>query len=655
MHNKSTRALGGSSKNGRQIELQMSFPTNCGSLQSQEREWLNTIECQVLRVSAQEAITVRQSIRITDNAEISGGTAIVVALYLSLPNDTVESNAAIESNKPELQLVECFQLPIQLSAQHTYNPASSFLLITNSKCSRQRIQAIQNFINDGLQMQSDEWNCSLYGGLQYRPDFDDEVPDSVLAQYGGKSIIFLGNAFQFFEPGDCNIHDLCDPSLLAEVCLRGSRCLFLESSDHEQFKSWLESWTFPISQNFRTASEPPKASQRFNSLSSLYESISQKIDVGRTSTNIVVYTLSLKHSWYRTANSNTMVAAKQVKKYLGHRLPQERFQVVASGSGGEQGSKESHVTILHGLPHSTDITATEVQAKGSEFTPFEAYMIADALPTSLAYDALSSLPTQSTVEMISLVHSPSLYAYRAVHLALLRRLITEIQLFHRRFSRQHAMDIPTKESSSEKSLQAFIRIHFPTLSYAISSYTARSQPAEFSNKHFQNLLVYALASCLPRKRHRVSGTFDTPRLSQKTALRTCFSLVIKRFVILHIIDNKNVNHHDQNEIFHAIEDYVAKAENVRFFHDDKKIHDMGKIITSLLAEFTQMSVHEFEHGQVSARDVAPKTKVCTVQEWDDKFEQEERRRRRIRERTENAWNFIGSMTMGNELDGARGI
>lgn len=644
--NKSVKALGNLVTQGRQVELQMSFPADCGYLQSLEGAWESTVEREISWAPAKKALTVQQSIRITDDAPSCKSAMILVALYLSLPHNTLATN---KSDNLEMHLVEQFQLPIQLSAHHTFNPASNFLLVTNSNCTRHRVQAIQDFINDGLQMQSDEWNCSLYGGLQYRPEFVGADPDYVLAQYRGKVIIFLANVFEFFQSGNRSVYELCDPLLLAEICLGGSRCLFFDCSDHKAFKTWLKSWGFPISQNSQTVHEHQKASQTFESISSLCESISQMRSVGGTSAEIAVYTLSVKHPWYSITNSNPMAEAKRIRKHLRHRLPQERFLVTAGKAEADESTKQSHITILHGLPHSVDITATEKQTKGTDLSPFEAYMIADALPTSMAFDALNS-PTMRGTDSLSdssnLAIFSILHASRAVYLALLRRLNSEIQTFQRRFSWQHAIPIPTKRSSSEQDLKAFLRIHLPTLSYAILYQSSHTQSTELCSKHIKELLIYALASCLPQKKRHITRTVAMPMSNHRAALRECLLLAINKFVLPHSPTTHNSNHgDDDSKPLTTLKEYIAETRLVHSLRNKNGARDTGRVIMNLLTDFTRKSAHEFARGQISARDVVPRTEICTPKEWDQMVEGQEAMSREVRTRTEDAWEYIGGMTL----------
>ena len=644
VRNKGDKALGNSSTQGRQVELRMSFPADCGSLQSTEGLWESTIERQVSWAPAKETLTMQQSIRIIDDVPSCKSVMLLVALYLSLPQDPL----ATKSDNLEMHLVEHLQLPIQLSAHHTFNSTSNFLLVTNSECTRHRVQMIQDFINDGLQMQSDEWNCSLYGGLQYRPESIGADPDYVLAQYRGKVIIFLGNTFKFFGSGNRSVYELCDPLLLAEICLRGSRCLFLDCSDHEAFKKWLESWGFPVSLTFQTISTHQKASQTFDSISSLCESVSQKRSIGGTSEEIMVYTLSVKYPWFSFTNSNPMAEAKRIRKYLRHRLPQERFLVTARRAEADGSSKQSHVTILHGLPHSVDITATEKHTNGTDPNPFEAYMIVDALPTSIALDALSSLPMQDTDSRYD-GPSPATFSVsftsRAVYLAILRRLNAEIQTFQRRFSWQHAISIPVKRSSDEQDLKAFYNIHFPTLSTILFYQLSHAKSNNLASKYIQELLVYALASCFPQKKRHIARTVTMPMSSHRTAMRECLLLAINKFVLPYSSNTRAFNDNDDSKPFTTLKEYLAEAKSVHSLRNKNGARDTGRVIMNLLAEFTLKSAHEFAHGQISARDIVPRTEFCTAKEWDQRIEVGEAIRKEVRERTEDAWEAIGGMTL----------
>lgn len=219
MFNKSNKALGGLSNSKRHIEAQISFPGDFGVLLSPRNIWETQVDCHVTELRAQEFIPLRQKLRIASDAKSYQHVAIQVDLYISVPLHEITN---LDNPEVEMQLIQQNNLVVQVSAHHTFNNESNFVLVTNFEISRDRVQAIQRFINDELNMQMDEWNVSLYGGLQLRSETVEDPPNYVLGLYRGKTIIFLGNQFEYFDSGTRNACEICDPRILAEICMHGT-------------------------------------------------------------------------------------------------------------------------------------------------------------------------------------------------------------------------------------------------------------------------------------------------------------------------------------------------------------------------------------------------------------------------------------------------
>ena len=78
-----------------------------------------------------------------------------------------------------------------MSSHRTYNERANSLLVTNSSIFRGHVQSIQSLVHQELDMQMDEWNIKLYGGLQYDsespegpPDCNGEIPGQNYYFYG---------------------------------------------------------------------------------------------------------------------------------------------------------------------------------------------------------------------------------------------------------------------------------------------------------------------------------------------------------------------------------------------------------------------------------------------------------------------------------------
>lgn len=166
---------------------------------------------------------LQQSLQIFPTAKNYLHVLLRIELYISAPGQ----EQLIDGNLPKVCLVHTHNLLIQISSHHIFNPQSSILLVTNPDATRNKVQAVRNFIENEMKLQIDEWNIGLYGGLRYLPDEGELRPSSVLTTYQGKTFVFFRNHFKFFEDGPRKIAELCDIRSLAEATYNWTTCLFL--------------------------------------------------------------------------------------------------------------------------------------------------------------------------------------------------------------------------------------------------------------------------------------------------------------------------------------------------------------------------------------------------------------------------------------------
>lgn len=626
MFNKSNKALGSLSYSKRHIEAQISFPGDFGVLLSPQNIWETQVDCHVTELRAQEFIPLRQKLRIASDAKSYEHVAIQVDLYISVPLHEITN---LDNPEVEMQLIQQNNLVVQVSAHHTFNNESNFVLVTNSEISRDRVQAIQRFINDELNMQMDEWNVSLYGGLQLRSETVEDPPNYVLGLYRGKTIIFLGNQFEYFDSGTRNACEICDPRILAEICVHGTGCLFLESSEQEAFQRLARTLVFPVPYRTENISEHVKPSRNFASRSAMLESISQHIIMGG-SPEITVYTLPVKRHWYRRRNRAWPEAeVKRLAKFLRQRLPQERFLVTAVWQGtGTAAQSEIRAIVLHGVPHPISVVASEAQPKSPELSHFEAFMIADSLPSSIRVDIAWSLPANESPS--------SQLALEAVSLSLLLNISAEIRTFLHKANWPNAIDIPTPDSHTTttipQTISSFLRIHLPILSQLLHHPTAQSHDA--APKHILDLFHHTLASCRPHKTRHILLTTALPFFPHRrtTQLR---NLLTPRITAL--LSHKTGHNTTFLAAFHR-ETKTLHRSNL--FHPNPANH-----LLQAIAHFTRTSTHEFVQGRVSAGSVVPRTELCGPEEWDWRCGEGEREGERVRGEMGRAGGFLGRMVV----------
>lgn len=464
---------------------------------------MNEVAHDVVNTAPTTATALSQTIRIRRDVDNHRHVDIWMGVYLEDPRhgDTHDGESEVGRN-----LIQQVNLRIQISSLYSYSPQASFLLITSSASTPSRVQAIQNFINENLEKQLDVWNICLYGGFEELADNVEGLSTNVISRYHGKSIIFLGEPFQFFGAGQMlEMAELCDPQVLAKA---GASFLFLGSSGRPALQRLLEMVVFSMPDSTANLSKSTPDSNKFDSKEGLIESVKQNRLVGER--EVHVYTIPTRKKWYRFGQGNPNSEAAKLARYLRQKLPQERFLVapVKDGisSSGSPPVNDSHddtsrgksnrlgLAILHGCPHEISVIATEPRtATSHHLDNFEKFMLVRTLPAAKRIGNLCASPASGPVHAED-DHSTS--AFQLIYLSLLTDINLEIQAFLHKS--RPKMVKPTQE---DRKTERFLRLHLPILSKLLHHPSARAQSTP--PEPVLSLLRYAEASCLPQK--------ETPR------------------------------------------------------------------------------------------------------------------------------------------------
>lgn len=563
-----------------------------------------------------------------------------MGVYLEDPlhEDTQDGETEVGKN-----LIQQVNLRIQISSLYNYNPQSSFLLVTSSASTPSRVQAIQNFINENLEKQLDVWNVCLYGGFEELVDKVEGLSTNVISRYNGKSIIFLGDPFQFFGAGqNFEMAELCDSQVLANSSAANTTFLFLGSSGSQALHELLETVVFPMPYPLANLSRSVPDSNKFNSKKDLIESVKQNRFVGDREAH-VYYTIPMGKRWYHLGKGNPSSEAAKLARYLRRQLPQERFLVApveegisssATPPGNDShndtyGKKHnrSKLAILHGLPHKISAIATEGRtATSHHLDNFEKFMLVRALPASKRIDILWTSATAGRVHAED-EHSTSAFQY--IYLSLLTDINLEIQVFLHKFRRPTVI----KPSEYDRKMDRFLHLHLPILSKVLQHQSTRDQSTP--PEPIISLLQYAEASCLPQKKRHILRTILLPLLQRRSQLLHILRSTISAFLAHNSYDKR------------AISDFHATAKSLHSkIHSDKR--HTGNVILRQVSEATRRSLHQYEKGHQTASTVVPRTTYCSEDEWRRRCQGVEDARARVREETDRAMEQLGRMILDVE-------
>lgn len=593
------------------------------------------------------ASPLQQSLQIFPTAKSYLHVLLRIELYISAPGQ----EQLIDGSLPKVCLVHTHNLLIQISSHHIFNPQSSILLVTNTDATRNKVQAVRNFIENEMKLQIDEWNIGLYGGLRYLPDEGELRPSSVLTTYQGKTIVFLGNRFKFLEDGPRKIAELCDIRSLAEATCNGTTCLFLGHVGERSYNTLLNGLIFPVPSEASGTTQLVRPSDQCATKEVLAESVRQEKNFG--STEFALYTIPVQARWYQFGKANSKAEAKKPSTYMRRELPQERFLItpvkietaanmldggvlVSNGKpgGSSQSSKKNQkaLAVLHGssrqlsvcaIEESRNVNATNnsvpnINSSNSNLDYFESYSIAASLPVSrrvhLAWDA-GAVMTEAETKC-------STFALNAIVISLQRDINLEIQTFLR-----EAAGPQMPQPSNVEGSKSYMRLHFPILA---TLFQYRKANTEFKPPEpIVEVLQCAEASCLPQKERHMVQAILSCILQRRSKLRDFIVRMIDELLMRKQYTTQEI------EKFHR--QIRTKI--------DRRRRNTEDVIVQRAMEITKISKHAFKNGQMNATEVLPRTISCTNDEWNAQFTAIEISAARMKADTERAWGALGSMIL----------
>ena len=670
VYNKSASSIGSPE---REIEVDVLFPSDLGRLESTDGTWETETAIHVPTVGATESVNLEQVVQVAATLPQNRRATIQVALYFS---ESGQRGTRDEDgrNAEAMRLIQQVSLSIQLTSNWVFNEGSNFLLVINSKSSRDRVQAIHDFINRGLGMQFDEWNISLYGGLELRPRDDEQDTNYVLDLYKGKTVLFLGNDFEYFGTGSSNMCNLCDPSILATASLYSTRCVFLDCSELQRFRSLTSAWVSPIQENVSAIHQKKQSSTAFDSLPAFTNSIVQKRSTESGGLASVTYSLDVKPPRYLVPPPKPLKYARKVSKRLQRLLPQERFLVAPiEVEGHGPGSGAYKIAILQGPSQSNNISATEKSRTGAQISKFDAYMLIDSLSPARS---LALVVSNSTSQMPLSGEQTSgaletTWVSEAAYLSILYHQNTEIRNIIHHASRYSTSVIDHWSNPTSQTIVDFLRAHLPSLSCVILDSTSLFPAQDMAHQPaIHGLLSYALASCRPQNTRQRVQSVALPIRDRRAMLYKCLALAIKRFVFppftanptslvqpptsddtlfrLFISNTKSFPPSAWLALHELSLDPQQQQQRLQAANNGPYRRDTHKLIVERIARFTERSEHEFLKGQLSGSDVVPETQCVDAAEWDRRWAEGKRTSERIRAETRRAWEIIGDMTVDQE-------
>ena len=598
---------------------------------------MSSVDLLVPAVDANSPAAMAQILRIAPNVRPYKHIKVNLALYISAAG----SNAAADWDIERMHLIQSLDIEMQVAPGHVFRERSDVLVVTNANTRQEQFEAIQDFIEDDLSLAMDVWNVTLYGGLFQVDEDEDGERVSVLSLYQGKTIIFLGNKFEFYGTQSTSILDLCDAESLFDACVAGTSCVFLgAANDQAKFRKIL----FPVSQRISDLLPLLAVTSWFEDASQLVRAVSEQKSADERS-----HQLGVQKCWYRTRASTLSHAAKRMRNALQDHLPQERFWVcpVESMEPSKPGLV-GKLLVHRGLPRSAFITATEsglfadvrqqstlrlpgplrraptrTGRRKNRLDSYDQYSIVGALSIGQRIDILWSAGTEMETAKIGKD------LMLLISLSTQEELVREIRSFLSRCSWPNRIDLNTQVRQS-------LSTHLPSITALLEHPAAKS--SEPAPPQIFDLLYFALAACEPQKKRQVAKQILLPfghrgsHLRQVLAAR--FEEMLKRKGTQ---QNALVEFHKQANSLHSS---LSSAKR-----------NTSALLAQDVSSKTGKSTHFLTSGRVSIGDVYPRTRIWTEEEWNSQLTQTQAHEEQLTKCMQRAWEEKEKLLPDQEEDG----
>jgi hypothetical protein len=601
----------------------LSFPLDSGNLISEGVNWNNFEAENVSRVAPKSSLDIHQIVGVSATAELNARAMIRINLFVSYPED-----GSVDEGALPLQLIHQVDFTVKISSAYEYRNDAAFVVVTNSDTPNDNVQALRHFIEDELKSKMDLWNLGLYGGLQYPYEEGETTPRTVLSSYSGKSIIFLGNQFNYFGHGSRNALQLCDVKPLAQASQDGTSCLFLGYSNAAS-RNHLKGFTFPISHKLSESAHVAREATHFSTKQKLLKSIRERSTVGFSA--FTTYTMLVKFSGLGDRQAHTRREAESITLLLREQMPQERFLVsslypipknslefnLTIDTGRLRKKQNSGLVVIYcGLSQSKSIRMTEsypihhiqhveeppdkydfISSLGQvrtspqtkpQLDPFDAYMCVASLPLPNRLGILCSNGGSEGGVM-----TRSTFVLQATELSLIEELNREVRTLLQREPWLNSLHLC-------KDPNVALSLYFPKLAAILrhSDVITLNPLPERILKIFR----YTLASSFPEKKRHIVKNYVVPFGGQHAQVQQFLITMISEFL---------KGKHSSEE---SLEEFCLEARSLKSPTDGKNRH-VSRIIQQEIAALTKKSEHEYAGSCKTTGDMTH-TMYCEEAEWD---------------------------------------
>ncbi|KAI1772106.1 hypothetical protein F4818DRAFT_188364 [Hypoxylon cercidicola] len=619
VYNHGSRTIGPYGDNQRPVEIDISFPEKFGQLLSESGQWNDAVIISPPNIRSRGGLVLKQQLRVHDDAQSYQHVTAVVKLYLGKPTHA-PSDGQVDVNP-----VHIVEVGMQVSDLYYHNPGASFLLVTNSETERERADSIRMFVGSSLGMEIDTWNLSLYAGLDQRDD-DSNVAWNILSKYHGKTIIFLGNQFDFFGQGTKSIFDVCDPEVVITAATNNTNFLFLDTPDFKPHETLTNEVVFCSNETVSDTRASINQSHRFDSVADFITAITQQKQLSSLSHARYVITVSKK--WHQVGTSKSETVAKNIAEKLQRKLPTDRFLVTFTRPEDSKVCRPD-VIVAVGVPYHNSMASLERAAASdliADMVPTngiraaEAYMIVEAIPLHCRVDLLWGTGAGSPSNGDDNFALRSDFAIEALTTSLIQTTHREVELLLDKAPWPDKLLPSNPSKHSYEQLKFLFAAYLPAL-HAILFHAQALDPTAVVNSNVQLVLSYALAATRPQSKRQIAaqalGSSGHRRQRAHDLLKAGIAILFWK--------------KDMAEI--QVRDFFSAA-------DDPTDRDTGAAVLRMVARLTNQSEHAVRKGKQDAASLVRGPLYLGPRDWDSRAAAVKERSKRMAEEGNEARKML---------------
>ena len=351
------------------------------------------------------------------------------------------------------------------------------------------------------------------------------------------------------------------------------------------------------------------------------------------------YVLENNPKWYLgSAKMSVNLRAKQTRKHLRSRLPQERFWVcpVYPRVDGARVHK-GYVAVWHGLPANGYILATEskglLKRRGQApiLHPFDSFNIVSALPCLLRIRLLCSFDRADSGESDKendegtpsvTPDDPANYSNEtldAIQFTLEEDVCTEIRNYLNKAPLINNITLGSKNPSGR------FEVHLPRLETILQQVGA----CDGTPSRALELLRTAIAATYPQKKRQVAREFTIPFGQRRAQLKSYLTERVEALL-------RDKGYGKEN-----LKAFRASVKHSRFSSAQR---NTAEIIEVKNVNFTGVYTEEYRKGRKNTQDLVPKTVICTVAEWDARYQEIEKSQHKLKRSVTRAFEKRARMS-----------